>query len=91
MSQVFPNPAPLDRPAAAVVAELHDAWQVFDRRYFSEASMAELFTAKPTEPDFTPQPELKQLPRLHHPAGHDLVGRSVYLDRCEGLVHPSLL
>lgn len=57
--QVLPNPAALDRLAAAVLAELHDEWQVFDRRYLSEASMAELFTTKPTEPEpqITPQPE----------------------------------
>ncbi|MEU7061548.1 IS256 family transposase [Streptomyces sp. NPDC046197] len=62
--QVFPSPAALDRLAAAVPAELHDEWQVFDRRYLSEASMAELFTTKPTEPEpqITPQPEPKQLP-----------------------------
>jgi transposase-like protein len=61
--QVFPNPA-LERLAAAVLAELHDEWKVFDRRYLSEASMAELFTTRPTEPEpqITPQPEPKQLP-----------------------------
>lgn len=33
--QVFPNSAALDRLAAAMPAELHDEWQVFDRRYLS--------------------------------------------------------
>ncbi|MGI3226729.1 IS256 family transposase [Streptomyces sp. GTA36] len=62
--QVFPNPAALDRLAAAVLCELHDEWQVFDRRYLSEASMADLCTTKPTErePQITAQPESKQLP-----------------------------
>jgi len=36
--QVFPNPAALDRLSAAVLAELHDEWQVFDCRYLSEGS-----------------------------------------------------
>jgi len=61
--QVFPNPAALDRLAAAVLAELHDEWQVFDRRYLSEASMAELLTTQPTEDDprLPPQQKPNQL------------------------------
>lgn len=47
-----------------MLAELHDERQPFDHRYLSEASMAELFTTKPTEPEpqIRPQPEPKQLP-----------------------------
>ena len=39
---VFPNPAALLRLAGAVLVEQHDEWEAADRRYFSEASMAEL-------------------------------------------------
>ena len=37
---VFPNPAALLRLAGSVLIETHDEWQVSDRRYLSEASMA---------------------------------------------------
>jgi putative transposase len=37
---VFPNPAALLRLAGSVLVETHDEWQVTDRRYLSEGSMA---------------------------------------------------
>jgi hypothetical protein len=43
-----PNPEALLRLAGAVLVEAHDEWQVSDRRYLSEASMA-LLTATTKE------------------------------------------
>ena len=45
---IFPNPAALLRLAACVLIEAHDEWQVSDRRYLSEASMAQLTPQAPT-------------------------------------------
>src|SRR3954465_11916054 len=46
---VFPNPAALLRLAGAVLVEAHDEWQVSDRRYLSEGSMALLNRPTPTK------------------------------------------
>ena len=45
---IFPNPAALLRLATCVLIESHDEWQVAERRYLSEGSMAQLTPPPPT-------------------------------------------
>ena len=45
---IFPNPAALHRLTACVLIEAHDEWQVAERRYLSEGSMAQLNPPAPT-------------------------------------------
>jgi putative transposase len=47
---VFPNPAALARLVGSVLLEAHDEWAATDRRYLSEASMAELTAKTPDQP-----------------------------------------
>ena len=49
---VFPNRSALLRLAGAVLIEAHDEWQVADKRYLSEATMALL--AEPATQEVTP-------------------------------------
>ena len=53
---VFPNPPALLRLAGAVLAEAHDEWQVADKRYLSEGSMAALTTT--SDPKEVAQPAM---------------------------------
>src|SRR3954469_5232371 len=48
---IFPDDPALLRLASCVLIEAHDEWQVSDRRYLSEASMALLTPPEPTAID----------------------------------------
>ena len=47
---IFPNDASMLRLITAVVVETHDEWQVAERRYLSEESMAKLHETRDDDP-----------------------------------------
>jgi putative transposase len=47
---IFPNEAAVIRLVGAVLHDMHDEWQVGDRRYLSEGSMAQLSPNADTGP-----------------------------------------
>ena len=40
---IFPNEAGVLRLAGSILLEVHDEWQIAERRYLSETSMAKLY------------------------------------------------
>jgi transposase-like protein len=63
---IFPDDASILRLFGSVLSEQHDEWQVTDRRYLGEESMAHIHTMRQDQP----QKEVNQLPPPAKPRRH---------------------
>lgn len=60
---IFPNESAVTRLVTAVIVEQHDEWQVADKRYLSEGSMASIKSTLPAVPPsttMTPAPQKRR-------------------------------
>jgi len=84
---VFPNPAALLRLAGSVLVEAYDEWQVADKRYLSETSLALLEVSEHSSETVAPiaaltaivaiaEPHANTRPLVHHATERDRSGRS---------------
>jgi len=73
---IFPNDASVLRLITAVVVETHDEWQVVERRYLSEESMAKIHATGNNEPTAITEPPIAVTARPPRPRRAPHAGRA---------------